>query len=32
MFIIEVILAQFDVHGALDTDQQSRSNQIVYHN
>ena len=32
MFIIRVNLAQDDVYGALDTDQQSRQNQIVYHN
>ena len=33
MFIIKVNLAQEDVYGALDTDQQqSRPNQIVYHN
>ena len=32
MSIIKVILAQDDVYGALDTDQQSRQNQIVYHN
>ena len=32
MFIIKVILAQDDVYGALDTDQQSRQNQIVHHN
>ena len=32
MFIIKVNLAQDDVYGAFDTDQQSRPNQIVYHN
>ena len=32
MFIIKVSLGQDDVHGALDTDQQVRPNQIVYHN
>ena len=32
MFIIKVKLAQDDVYGALDTYQQSRPNQIVYHN
>ena len=32
MFIIKVNLAQDDVYGALDTDQQSRPNQIMYHN
>ena len=32
MFIINVNLAQDDVYGALDTDQQSRPNQIVYPN
>ena len=30
MLIIKVNLAQDDVYGALDTDQQSRPNQIVY--
>ena len=32
MFIKKVNLAQDDVYGALDTDQQVRPNQIVYHN
>ena len=32
MFIIKVNLAQADVYGALDTYEQSRPNQIVYHN
>ena len=32
MFIVKVNLALDDVYGALDTDQQSRQNQIVYHN
>ena len=32
MFIVKVNLALNDVYGALDTDQQSRQYQIVYHN
>ena len=32
MFIVKVNLAQGDVYGALNTDQQSRPNQIVYRN
>ena len=32
MFIIKVNHALDDVYGALDTDQQYRPNQIVYHN
>ena len=32
MFIIKVQLAQDNVYGALNTDQQSYPNQIVYHN
>ena len=32
MFILKVNLAQEDVYGALDTDQQSRPKQIVFHN
>ena len=32
MFIIKVDQAQDDVYEALDTDQQSRPNQIVYQN
>ena len=32
MFIIKVNLAQDDMYGALNTDQQSHPNQIVYHN
>ena len=32
MFNLKVNLPQDDVYVALDTDQQSRPNQIVYHN
>ena len=31
MLIVNVNLARNDVYGALDTDQQVRPNQIVYH-